>query len=403
MLHNFDIIVIGGGLVGLATAFQIQKQANNKKILLLEKEKEVALHQSGRNSGVIHSGLYYKTGSLKAINCVSGRHSLVDFAKNNHIRHDICGKLVVATNQKELDVLPSLLQRGLDNGLKNLTLLNSNEIQEIEPFVSGLGAILVPETGIIDYKQLAEKLAFLITEINSKSQILTNTKALDIITQPDKSFVITQNQKFECQNIVVCGGLFSDRLAKKDNVNLDMKIVGFRGDYYSLSNSAKHKVKNLIYPVPNPEFPFLGVHFTRMTDGDVECGPNAVFTFKREGYRKSDFNLKDTLDALGYVGTWKLFKKHWRFGMNEMIKASSKRVFLNHLKKLIPSLTMDDIVPGRSGVRAMALGVDGNMIDDFKIILNGSNIHVLNAPSPAATACLSIGETISKEFIRICN
>ena len=280
-------------------------------------------------------------------------------------------------------------------------MLNANEMKEIEPFISGLGAILVPETGIIDYKQLAEKLSVLMKNINSESKILTNTEVIDFITHSDKSIVITKKHQFECQNIIVCGGLFSDRLAKKDNMDLDMKIVGFRGDYYTLADSAKHKVKNLIYPVPNPEFPFLGVHFTRMMNGDIECGPNAVFTFKREGYRKLDFNLKDTFDALTYLGTWKLFKNHWRFGLNEFIKASSKRVFLTHLQKLIPSLTMNEIVPGRSGVRAMALGNDGEVIDDFKIISNKKNIHVLNAPSPAATACLSIGETIASKFFKI--
>jgi len=401
MQNNFDIIVVGGGLVGLATAFKIQQKAKHKRILVIEKEKELSSHQSGRNSGVMHSGLYYKPDSLRAKNCVSGRHELVDFAKKNNINHDVCGKLVVATNQKELTALPGLLKRGLDNGLKNLTILNPNEMKEIEPFVSGLGAVLVPETGIINYKQLAEKLAFLIKKINSESKILKNTKVIDFITHSDKSIVITNDYQFECQNIIICGGLFSDRLAKSDNVDLDMQIVGFRGDYYSLSASAKHKVKNLIYPVPNPEFPFLGVHFTRMTNGEIECGPNAVFTFKREGYKKYDFNLKDTFDALTYLGTWKLFKHHWRFGLNEFIKASSKRVFLNHLQKLIPSLTMDEIVPGRSGVRAMALGENGNIIEDFKIIYNKNNIHVLNAPSPAATACLSIGETIASKFFKI--
>ena len=332
MQNNFDIIVVGGGLVGLATAFKIQQKAKHKRILVIEKEKELSSHQSGRNSGVMHSGLYYKPDSLRAKNCVSGRHELVDFAKKNNINHDVCGKLVVATNQKELTALPGLLKRGLDNGLKNLTILNPNEMKEIEPFVSGLGAVLVPETGIINYKQLAEKLAFLIKKINSESKILKNTKVIDFITHSDKSIVITNDYQFECQNIIICGGLFSDRLAKSDNVDLDMQIVGFRGDYYSLSASAKHKVKNLIYPVPNPEFPFLGVHFTRMTNGEIECGPNAVFTFKREGYKKYDFNLKDTFDALTYLGTWKLFKHHWRFGLNEFIKASSKRVFLNHLQ-----------------------------------------------------------------------
>lgn len=401
MSNNFDLIVIGGGLVGLAAAFKIQQQSPNKKILLIEKEKELSLHQSGRNSGVIHSGLYYQPGSLRATNCVAGRHELVKFAKQHNIRHDICGKLVVATNQKELDVLPDLLKRGSENGLKNLTLLQSQEIQEIEPFVVGLGAILVPETGIIDYKELAQKISFLITDINPKSKILTNTKVIDFVKASNKSLVITNDYQFQCNNIVVCGGLFSDRLAKKDNVKLDMKIVGFRGDYYTLSDVAKHKVRNLIYPVPNPEFPFLGVHFTRMTNGEIECGPNAVFTFKREGYGKLDFNIRDTFDSLTYSGTWNLFKNHWKFGLNELVKASSKRIFLKHLQKLIPSLTMDEIKSGRSGVRAMALGRDGEVIDDFKILCTNKNIHVLNAPSPAATSCLSIGDTIAEKFFML--
>ena len=400
MNNNFDIIIVGGGLIGLSTAFKIQKQLPDKRILLLEKEKLLASHQSGRNSGVLHSGLYYKPGSLKSQNCVLGRRELVDFAKRYKVNHDVCGKLVVATNQKEKNTLEILSQTGLDNGLKDLKILNRNEIKEIEPFVEGLSAILVPETGIIDYRQVAEKLAFLITSINIDSKILMDSEVIDFTDEESSSTVITRSDQFYCKNIIFCAGLFSDRLAQKENVNLDLKIVGFRGDYYVLTDEAKHKVKNLVYPVPNPEFPFLGVHFTRMTNGHIECGPNAVFTFKREGYKKLDFSIKDTLDALNYVGTWRLFKNHWRFGLNELVKASSKRVFLNHLRRLIPSLKMNDIVPGRSGVRAIALGKDGDAIDDFKIISIRKNIHVLNAPSPAATACLSIGESVFKEFLK---
>ena len=400
MNNNFDIIIVGGGLIGLSTAFKIQKQLPDKRILLLEKEKLLASHQSGRNSGVLHSGLYYKPGSLKSKNCVLGRRELVEFAKRYKVNHDVCGKLVVATNQKEKNTLEILFQTGLENGLKDLKILNQHEIKEIEPFVEGLSAILVPETGIIDYRQVAEKLAFLITSINSDSKILMDSEVIDFKDGESSSTVITRSDQFYCKNIIFCAGLFADRLAKKENVNLDLKIVGFRGDYYVLTDEAKHKVKNLIYPVPNPEFPFLGVHFTRMTNGDIECGPNAVFTFKREGYKKLDFSIKDTLDALNYVGTWRLFKNHWRFGLNELVKASSKRVFLNHLRRLIPSLKMNDIAPGRSGVRAIALGKDGDAIDDFKIISIRKNIHVLNAPSPAATACLSIGESILKAFLK---
>ena len=399
---QFDIIIIGGGLVGLASAFKIQQKLTKKKILILEKENDLALHQSGRNSGVLHSGLYYDPESYRSKNCVSGRRELVAFAKKYNIQHDVCGKLVVATNQKEVDALPALLNRGNDNGLKDLRIINRDEIKEIEPFVRGLSAILVPETGIIDYREVAKKLASLIKEINPNSVIATGEEVLSFKKKNQNiSQVFTNNQIFECKNIIVCAGLFSDRLAKFDNLNINLKIVGFRGDYYTLNKHAQHKVKNLIYPVPNPEFPFLGVHFTRMTNGEIECGPNAVFTFKREGYHKMSFSFKDTLESLSYRGTWHLFKNHWRFGLNEIIKASSKRVFLQHLQKLIPSLKMEDITPGRSGVRAMALDNTGGIIEDFKIVSVKNNIHVLNAPSPAATACLSIGEKISLEFLKL--
>jgi L-2-hydroxyglutarate oxidase len=401
MNTEFDIIIVGGGLVGLGSAYKIQKKYPKKNLLILEKEKELAFHQSGRNSGVLHSGLYYTPGSYRAKNCVNGRRELVDFAKKYNINHDVCGKLVVATNEAELNRLPALLQKGTLNGLKGLKIINSDEIKKIEPFVEGLGAIHVPETGIIDYKQVANRLAKLVIDINPNSKILTNSEVVSCESNSIHSIVTIKNKVFKCIHVVFCCGLFSDRLAKIDKCKTDLKIVGFRGDYFCLKESSNDKVNHLIYPVPNPEFPFLGVHFTRMTTGEIECGPNAVFTFKREGYNKLDFSLKDTIDSLGYIGTWILFMKHWRFGLNEIIKASSKRIFLKHLQKMIPSLRMQDIIPGRSGVRAMALGIDGDIIDDFRIVVNKRNIHVLNAPSPAATACLSIGEAISESFSKI--
>jgi L-2-hydroxyglutarate oxidase len=401
MNTEFDIIIVGGGLVGLGSAYKIQKKYPKKNLLILEKEKELAFHQSGRNSGVLHSGLYYTPGSYRAKNCVNGRRELVDFAKKYNINHDVCGKLVVATNEAELNRLPALLQKGTLNGLKGLKIINSDEIKKIEPFVEGLGAIHVPETGIIDYKQVANRLAKLVIDINPNSKILTNSEVVSCESNSIHSIVTIKNKVFKCSHVVFCCGLFSDRLAKIDKCKTDLKIVGFRGDYFCLKESSNDKVNHLIYPVPNPEFPFLGVHFTRMTTGEIECGPNAVFTFKREGYNKLDFSLKDTIDSLGYIGTWILFMKHWRFGLNEIIKASSKRIFLKHLQKMIPSLRMQDIIPGRSGVRAMALGIDGDIIDDFRIVVNKRNIHVLNAPSPAATACLSIGEAISESFSKI--
>ena len=390
---KYDISVIGGGIVGLASAYKLQLNYPKINIIVIEKEKELAFHQTGRNSGVIHSGLYYKPGSFRANNCVEGRKQLVDFAIKHNINHDICGKIVLATNQIEKDRLPFLKENGENNNLKGLEIIDMKRVKEIEPFAEGMEALWVPESGIIDYKGVTNKLAELIKQINPNSVILTNCELISV----ENDILKTSKGDIKSSHSVFCGGLFSDRLAKKDKIKLKMKIVGFRGDYYDLEDHAKNKINNLIYPVPNPEFPFLGVHFTRMTDGSIECGPNAVFTFKREGYGKTDFNLVDALDALTFSGTWKLFINHWRFGLNEYRRAFSKRLFLKELNKMLPSLKMTDIKVGRSGVRAMALGNDGEVIDDFKIVENDRNIHVLNAPSPAATACLSIADEIVKQ------
>jgi len=389
----YDITIIGGGIVGLATAYKIQKKHPNLVIAVLEKEDRLAFHQTGRNSGVIHSGLYYRQGSYRAKTCVTGRKQLVEFAEEYGIDYDVCGKVVVATHQDELARLEKIRLNGEANGLKGVEIIDAKRIKEIEPYIEGIKALWVPEAGIIDFKAVTHKLAELVKEINPESEIITNCEVKHF-DRGAISKLYSNLGVFQSKYLVFCGGLHSDRLARKDKVKLDMRIVGFRGDYFDLTPQGKKKIKNLVYPVPNPEFPFLGVHFTRMTDGTIECGPNAVFTFKREGYGKLDFNLWDTLEALFYKGTWKLFFKHWRFGLEEYKRAFSKRLFLKQLQRMCPSLTMDDIKPGRSGVRAMALGNQGDVIDDFKIEYRDRSIHVLNAPSPAATACLSIGDHV---------
>ena len=389
--ERFDFAIIGGGIVGLSCAYKLQVEYPHLKIAVFEKEEQLASHQTGRNSGVIHSGLYYRPGSFRAKNCVNGRKQLVEFAKKHDIKHDVCGKVVVAVSTDEVERLDTILKTGRANGLKGIEKIDAKKLKEIEPSVEGIAALWVPESGIIDFVGVTNKLAELITVINPESQIISSC---EVKSFSDGGIINTSRGVFMSDKKIMCGGLFSDRLAQKDKVHSDLRIVGFRGDYYDLSQQGKSKVNNLIYPVPNPEFPFLGVHFTRMVDGSIECGPNAVFTFKREGYGKTDFNLKDTLEALFYKGTWKLFFNHWRFGLNEYKRAFSKRLFLKELNRLIPSLTMDDIVVGRSGVRAMALGKDGEVFDDFKIECQDDSIHVLNAPSPAATACLAIGDEV---------
>ena len=399
---NYDIAIIGGGIVGAASLYKLQRAYPQLSIVLFEKEDQLAAHQTGNNSGVIHSGLYYKPGSLKAKNCVSGRHELVKFAKDYNVSHDVCGKVVVATKQSEFKFMDEIFENGLANKTEGIEKISGDQVKDVEPFVEAKAGIWVPCTGIIDFVGATNKMVEVALGINEKSKVALSEEAVSFQHNTDCTTITTNKSTYNAKFLIFCGGLQADRLAKKDGVGVPEKVVGFRGDYYELTDDAKHKVKNLIYPVPNPEFPFLGVHFTRMVNGDVECGPNAVFTFKREGYGKTDFNLTDTIDALSYSGTWKLFFKNMSFGIDEYRRAFSKRLFLKTLQGLIPSLQMEDIKPGRAGVRALLLGKDGDTKDDFRIEYSKNSIHILNAPSPAATACLAIGndvcEMASKHF-----
>jgi L-2-hydroxyglutarate oxidase len=390
----FDVAIIGGGIVGAATFYKMQLRYPELKIVLIEKEKGLADHQTGNNSGVIHSGLYYTPGSLKAENCVKGRKELVAFSKEHNIPHDVCGKVVVAVDESELPMLDKIFEIGKQNGIEGIEKITAEQIKEHEPFCVGIAGIWVPVTGIIDYRAATEKMVELALAKNQNSKLVLGEEVTGINKMGEHEEVVTSKSTYKSKYLVFCGGLQADRLAKKDQINLKEKVVGFRGDYYELTDQGKHKIKNLIYPVPNPEFPFLGVHFTRMTNGEVECGPNAVFTFKREGYGKTDFSLRDSFDALTYGGTWKLFFKNMKFGIDEYRRAFSKKLFLKTLQRLVPSLTMDDLKPGRSGVRALLLGTDGDTRDDFRIEYGKNSIHVLNAPSPAATAALAIGGQI---------
>ena len=393
MEKMYDIAIIGGGIVGTATALSILKNSP-LKLLLLEAEPSLAAHQTGNNSGVIHSGLYYKPGSLKALNCTVGREMMYSFCEEYSIPFSRCGKTVVATSKKEISALNMLEERGKENGLIGLKRISSEEIKEYEPYANGVDGLFVPQTGIVDYVAVTNKYAELI-EANG-GEIKRNSKLISVKRDNKDLILLTGHDEFKTKFVVNCGGLQSDRIAKLFGVNPKLQIIPFRGEYYKLKKEKEYLVKNLIYPVPNPQFPFLGVHFTRMIKGGVEAGPNAVLAFKREGYKKTDISVRDILDMKLYPGFWKMAMKYYKMGFEEFRRSFSKKLFVQSLQKLIPEIQFDDIEVGGSGVRAQALEPNGKLVDDFRIVEAERMVHVLNAPSPAATASLSIGKTISE-------
>lgn len=394
---KYDIVVIGAGLVGLATAYQLKLAKPNLNILIIDKEDKVAKHQSGHNSGVIHSGIYYKPGSLKSQNCIAGYQSIIEFAQQHNIPYDICGKIIVATEKKEFKGLHNIYERGLQNKLSGIKKLSAEESREIEPHCAALESIYVPQTGIIDYPKMAEKILELFKEMGG--EIAFNHEVTKIEQRNDGLIIETNRNSFHTIKLVSCGGLFSDRIATLTEEKNDLRIIPFRGEYFKLKPERESLVKHLIYPVPDPEFPFLGVHFTRMISGGIEAGPNAVLAFKREGYKFSDFNFKDMGQTLAWPGFWKIVAKYGQTGMGEIYRSLSKAAFTRSLQKLIPEINQDDLIEGGAGVRAQACDKKGNLIDDFNILQNGNIIHVRNAPSPAATSSLSIGKLISEKIL----
>lgn len=390
---NYDITIVGGGIVGVATAYQIKAKNPQLKVLLLEKENQLCRHQTGNNSGVIHSGLYYKPGSLKATNCINGYNMLLDFCQKEEIPYDLCGKVVVATDDFQKPLLENLYNRGLENGLDQISKISIEELKEIEPHVNGIAAIKVPYTGIIDYVAVAEKYAARFQE--AEGEIKLSTKVLKIEQKDSNAVINTTNGSFQSRLVINCGGLYSDKIARQTSDDIDLKIIPFRGEYFKLKPDKEYLVKHLIYPVPDPNFPFLGVHFTRMINGGIEAGPNAVLAFKREGYKKSQINLAELTESLMWPGFQKVAKKYWKTGFGELYRSFSKSAFTKALQKLIPEIEEKDLVDGGAGVRAQACDRSGGLLDDFAIYESSSAINVCNAPSPAATSSLSIGHTVS--------
>jgi L-2-hydroxyglutarate oxidase len=394
-IKMYDYIIIGGGIVGLSTGYALSQRFPQAKIAIIEKEHELAFHQTGRNSGVIHSGIYYKPGSLKAKLSKEGSRQLLTFCDQFEIPYEICGKVIVATEKDELPLLDNLYKRGLQNEL-DISIIDPQQLHDIEPHVKGLKAIHVKDAGIIKYKEVAKKFAQLIQERGS--HVLLNTKVENIREGKDGVEVECNNGTYHSQYLINCAGLHSDRVAALEGLKTNVKIVPFRGEYYELIPEKHHLVKNLIYPVPNPDFPFLGVHFTRMIDGHIHAGPNAVLSLKREGYLKTDFDFKDFAEVLTYPAFWKVVRKNIGEGWKEMLRSFNKKLFVSSLQRLIPEIKAEDLVPSENGVRAQALTKDGNLVDDFLIVSNERSIHILNAPSPAATASISIGQAISQRI-----
>src|SRR5579864_1028521 len=389
---RFHVIIIGGGVVGLAVGLEITRRFPHLRLLVLEKEDGVARHQSGHNSGVIHSGVYYKPGSLKARLCVSGAAAMVEFCREHGIPHQVCGKVIVATSADELPRLESLRQRGEANGLTGLHLIGREELREIEPHARGLQALVVPSTGTTDYALVCEKYAELISAAGGT--VLTSARATSIRRLADKIVIETPRGAFSTSALINCAGLHSDRISRMAGDDPGVMIVPFRGEYYDLRPERASLVKALIYPVPDPRFPFLGVHFTRRISGKVDAGPNAVLALAREGYRRTDFSLRDLAASLAFPGFWRMARQHWRSGFDEWRRSLSRAAFVRALQRLAPEITESDLIPGGSGVRAQALKPDGTLVDDFHFVSSGKILHVLNVPSPAATASLTIAKTI---------
>ena len=394
----YDIIIIGGGIVGTATALKLKEADPALKIAILEKEGVVAAHQTGNNSGVIHSGIYYKPNSLKAVNCRIGREMLLDFCNKENIPYDMCGKIIVATTEVELPRLDSIFERGIENGLTDIKRIDKDEIRSIEPHASGLAGIFVPYTGIIDFREVTEKYAEIFTK-RYNGEILFHNKVNDIKLLQGYSEVIAGKNRYKAKLVVNTAGLHCDRVARINKPKLKLRIIPFRGEYYTLVSEKEYLVKNLIYPVPDPAFPFLGVHYTRRIKGGIEAGPNAVFAFKREGYKMFDISLRDTFESLTWPGFQKVMFKYMATGLGEYWRSFNKGAFTKALQKLLPELRKADLYTGGAGVRAQVCTRDGGLPDDFIIEEETGIINVLNAPSPAATSSLSIGKTISEMII----
>ena len=391
---TYDITIIGGGIVGLATGLKIKQQNPQLSVAILEKEKEVAMHQTGNNSGVIHSGLYYKPGSLKAINCIKGYHELIRFCQEEDVPYEITGKVVVATKKEQIPLLNNLLERGLQNGLKGSRRISQEELKSYEPYCSSVAALHIPQTGIVNFKKVA--LAFNRKFKDLNGAVYVNHKALDIKYKNGVNYIETLGTFFQSKLVINCAGLYADQVATMtDNDNKEVKILPFRGEYYKIKKEREYLVKNLIYPVPDPNFPFLGVHFTRMIEGGIEAGPNAVLAFKKEGYKKLDFNFREFKESISWPGLQKVAYKYWKTGLGEYYRSFSKSAFTKALQGLIPDIQESDLIEGGAGVRAQACDKHGGLLDDFYITENPTAINVLNAPSPAATSSLSIGETLA--------
>jgi L-2-hydroxyglutarate oxidase len=394
-MKTADVIIIGGGIIGLATAYNLLQLYPGKKILILEKENRIALHQSGHNSGVLHSGIYYKPGSTKAATCRAGKQAMEAFCAAEGISYEICGKVIVAVDESEIDRLNTLYERGRANGV-NCRMIERAELAELEPHAAGIKAIHVSETGIVDYKQVCARLAARLEERGS--EIITGAKVIGLKETSTEAIVKSEAGDFSAPHVVNCAGLYSDRVAAFAGETGSVKIVPFRGEYYKLKPEAEYLCRNLIYPVPDPQFPFLGVHFTRMIKGGVECGPNAVLAFAREGYNKADINARDLLESLTYRGFIKLARKYWRMGAGEMWRSLNKAAFVNALRRLMPEIKSDQLVAAPAGIRAQAIASDGAMLDDFAFGERQRVISVINAPSPGATSSLSIGRLIVEKL-----